>query len=165
MRASWDCSWSLVTSWRDSRSGCGPKSRQSEPRPGRDRWHISISRLSRLKVIHTVLNPADDLSPSLLLSSSTVVCLCVFWITQPLLCHFLYTFYAIFRLNLCLGEGLNVAVGIYSTAVSARKPSACRLYRETNEPVHSKTRTFHTQTGSLLLPSEIKKAQVAAVSL
>ncbi|XP_036938201.1 X-ray repair cross-complementing protein 6 [Acanthopagrus latus] len=63
------------------------------------------------------------------------------------------------RLNLCLGEGLNVAVGIYSTAVSARKPSACRLYRETNEPVHSKTRTFHTQTGSLLLPSEIKKAQ------
>uniref|UniRef100_A0A671TZJ6 DNA helicase n=1 Tax=Sparus aurata TaxID=8175 RepID=A0A671TZJ6_SPAAU len=63
------------------------------------------------------------------------------------------------RLNLCLGEGINVAVGIYSTAVLARKPSASRLYRETNEPVHSKTRTFHTQTGSLLLPSEIKKAQ------
>lgn len=122
----------------------------------------------RLKVIHTVLNPADDLSPNLLLSSSTVVCLCVFSITQPLLSHILYTippFSAIFRLNLCLGEGINVAVGIYSTAVLARKPSASRLYRETNEPVHSKTRTFHTQTGSLLLPSEIKKAQVAAVSL
>ncbi|XP_026170768.1 X-ray repair cross-complementing protein 5-like [Mastacembelus armatus] len=67
---------------------------------------------------------------------------------------------AMARLNLCLGEGINVAVGIYATAVSARKPGAIKLYRETNEQVHSKTRTFHTQTGSLLLPSEIKKAQV-----
>ncbi|XP_018540942.1 X-ray repair cross-complementing protein 6 isoform X1 [Lates calcarifer] len=64
------------------------------------------------------------------------------------------------RLNLCLGKGINVAVGMYATAVMTRKPSAIRLYRETNEPVRSKTRTFHTQTGSLLLPSEIKKAQV-----
>ncbi|XP_061564153.1 X-ray repair cross-complementing protein 6 [Cololabis saira] len=67
---------------------------------------------------------------------------------------------ALARLSLCLGEGLNVAVGIYAPAVSARKPPPVRLYRETNEPVRSKTRTFHTQTGSLLLPSEIKKAQV-----
>ncbi|XP_008304591.1 X-ray repair cross-complementing protein 6 [Stegastes partitus] len=67
---------------------------------------------------------------------------------------------AMARLNLCLGEGLNLAVGIYATAVTARKPGAIKLYRETNEPVRSKTRTFHTQTGSLLLPSEIKKAQV-----
>uniref|UniRef100_A0A7N9AU72 DNA helicase n=1 Tax=Mastacembelus armatus TaxID=205130 RepID=A0A7N9AU72_9TELE len=67
---------------------------------------------------------------------------------------------AMARLNLCLGEGINVAVGIYATAVSARKPGAIKLYRETNEQVRSKTRTFHTQTGSLLLPSEIKKAQV-----
>ncbi|KAF1374173.1 hypothetical protein PFLUV_G00246800 [Perca fluviatilis] len=67
---------------------------------------------------------------------------------------------AMARLNLCLGEGINVAVGIYATAVSARKQAPVRLYRETNEPVRSKTRTFHTQTGSLLLPSEIKKAQV-----
>uniref|UniRef100_A0A8C4HKH4 DNA helicase n=1 Tax=Dicentrarchus labrax TaxID=13489 RepID=A0A8C4HKH4_DICLA len=66
---------------------------------------------------------------------------------------------AMARLNLCLGEGINVAVGIYATAVTARKPAAIRLYRETNEPVRSKTRTFHMQTGSLLLPSEIKKAQ------
>uniref|UniRef100_A0A3Q3E8T1 DNA helicase n=1 Tax=Labrus bergylta TaxID=56723 RepID=A0A3Q3E8T1_9LABR len=65
---------------------------------------------------------------------------------------------AMARLNLCLGEGINVAVGIYATAVTARKPAPIRLYRETNEPVRSKTRIFHTQTGSLLLPSEIKKA-------
>lgn len=69
---------------------------------------------------------------------------------------------AVFRLNLCLGEGINVAVGIY--AVAARKPGSIKLYRETNEPVRSKTRTFHTQTGSLLLPSEIKKAQVMKIS-
>eukprot|EP00064_Thunnus_orientalis_P010060 superscaffoldBa00001331_g10086 len=67
---------------------------------------------------------------------------------------------AIARLNLCLGEGINIAVGMYATAVTARKPPPIRLYRESNEPVRSKTRTFHTQTGSLLLPSEIKKAQV-----
>lgn len=64
------------------------------------------------------------------------------------------------RLNLCLGEGVNVAVGLYSIAVTARKPPPIKLYRETNEPVRSKTRVFHTQTGSLLLPSELKKAQV-----
>ncbi|KAM4623273.1 X-ray repair cross-complementing protein 6 [Polymixia lowei] len=67
---------------------------------------------------------------------------------------------AMARLSLRLGEGVNVAVGVYSNAITARKPSAVRLYRETNEPIRSKTRTFHTQTGSLLLPSEIKKAQV-----
>uniref|UniRef100_A0A8C5GY60 DNA helicase n=1 Tax=Gouania willdenowi TaxID=441366 RepID=A0A8C5GY60_GOUWI len=64
------------------------------------------------------------------------------------------------RINLCLGDGLNVAVGLYATAVTARKPPPVKLYRESNEAVRSKTRTFHTQTGSLLLPSEIKKAQV-----
>ncbi|CAG04519.1 unnamed protein product, partial [Tetraodon nigroviridis] len=67
---------------------------------------------------------------------------------------------ALSRLNLCLGEGVNVAVGIYTVAVPARVPAAIKLYRETNKQVQSKTRTFHTQTGSLLLPSEVKKAQV-----
>uniref|UniRef100_A0A3B3BQF5 X-ray repair complementing defective repair in Chinese hamster cells 6 n=1 Tax=Oryzias melastigma TaxID=30732 RepID=A0A3B3BQF5_ORYME len=67
---------------------------------------------------------------------------------------------AMARLSLSLGEGVNVAVGLYATAVSARKQAPIRLYRETNEAVRSKTRTFHTETGSLLLPSDIKKAQV-----
>lgn len=35
-----------------------------------------------------------------------------------------------------------------------------KLYRETNEPVRTKTRTFNQETGSLLLPSDTKKAQV-----
>lgn len=74
--------------------------------------------------------------------------------------HHVSTLPTFFRLNLCLGEGVNVAVGLYAVAVSARVPGSIKLYRETNKPVHSKTRTFHTQTGSLLLPSEMKKAQV-----
>ena len=34
-----------------------------------------------------------------------------------------------------------------------------RLYRETNEPVKTKTRTFNVNTGSLLLPSDTKRSQ------
>ncbi|XP_013884155.1 X-ray repair cross-complementing protein 5 [Austrofundulus limnaeus] len=64
------------------------------------------------------------------------------------------------RLSLCLGEGLNIAVGLYEAAQKGWKPDPIGLYRETNEPVRRKNRFFHTQTGSLLLPSEIKKAQV-----
>uniref|UniRef100_A0A4W5R808 DNA helicase n=1 Tax=Hucho hucho TaxID=62062 RepID=A0A4W5R808_9TELE len=66
------------------------------------------------------------------------------------------------RLNLCLGEGMNVAVGVYITARQAKKPNAKKLYRDNNEPVHTKTRLYHTQTGSLLLPSDTKRAQVYA---
>ncbi|KAG7275496.1 hypothetical protein CRUP_032539 [Coryphaenoides rupestris] len=35
-------------------------------------------------------------------------------------------------LSLCLAEGVSLAVGVYSTAVAARKPPAVRLYRENN---------------------------------
>uniref|UniRef100_A0A8C7UMY0 DNA helicase n=2 Tax=Oncorhynchus mykiss TaxID=8022 RepID=A0A8C7UMY0_ONCMY len=66
------------------------------------------------------------------------------------------------RLNLCLGEGMNVAVGVYITALQARKPNAIKLYRDNNEPVRTKTRLYHTQTGSLLLPSDTKRVQVYA---
>ncbi|XP_067830718.1 X-ray repair cross-complementing protein 6 isoform X2 [Heptranchias perlo] len=67
---------------------------------------------------------------------------------------------ALARLNLKLGEGLEVSVGVYNLIRSATRPSAVRLYRETNEPVKSKTRWFNGETGSLLLPSDTKKAQV-----
>ncbi|XP_023849095.1 X-ray repair cross-complementing protein 5 [Salvelinus sp. IW2-2015] len=66
------------------------------------------------------------------------------------------------RLNLCLGEGMNVAVGVYITVRQTKKPNADKLYRDNNEPVHTKTRLYHTQTGSLLLPSDTKRAQVYA---
>ncbi|XP_078060044.1 X-ray repair cross-complementing protein 5-like [Mustelus asterias] len=64
------------------------------------------------------------------------------------------------RLNLKLGEGVELSVGVYNLVRSARKPSAVRLYRESNEPVKTKTRWFNGETGSLLLPSDTKKAQV-----
>ncbi|KAK6301763.1 hypothetical protein J4Q44_G00278160 [Coregonus suidteri] len=53
-------------------------------------------------------------------------------------------------------------VGVYITARQARKPNAIKLYRDNNEPVLTKTRLYHTQTGSLLLPSDTKRAQVYA---
>ncbi|KAI1886705.1 hypothetical protein AGOR_G00198540 [Albula goreensis] len=64
------------------------------------------------------------------------------------------------RLTLSLGEGVNVAVGLYVLARTARKPSAIKLYRDTNEPIRTKTRLYHNNTGSLLLPSDTKRAQV-----
>ncbi|XP_060795804.1 X-ray repair cross-complementing protein 6 [Neoarius graeffei] len=64
------------------------------------------------------------------------------------------------RLTFSLGDDMKVAVGVYILVRTASKPSAVRLYRDTNEPMRTKTRLFHTQNGSLLLPSDIKKAQV-----
>ncbi|KAL2078079.1 hypothetical protein ACEWY4_025764 [Coilia grayii] len=64
------------------------------------------------------------------------------------------------RLMLSLGEGMKVAVGVYVLARTATKPPSVLLYRDNNEPVRTKTRLFHTQTGSLLLPSDTKRAQV-----
>ncbi|XP_072524254.1 X-ray repair cross-complementing protein 6 [Salminus brasiliensis] len=64
------------------------------------------------------------------------------------------------RLTFSLGDGMNMAVGVFVLARTATKPPAVRLYRETNEPVRTKTRLFHTQNGSLLLPSDTKRAQV-----
>ncbi|XP_051968616.1 X-ray repair cross-complementing protein 6 [Xyrauchen texanus] len=64
------------------------------------------------------------------------------------------------RLTFSLGEGVNVAVGVYVLARTATKPTAVRLSRDTNEPVRTKTRLFHTHNGSLLLPSDTKRAQV-----
>lgn len=65
-------------------------------------------------------------------------------------------------MTLSLGDDINVAVGVYVLARTATKPSAVRLYRDNNEPVRTKTRLFHTQNGSLLLPSDTKRAQVTA---
>ncbi|XP_064179869.1 X-ray repair cross-complementing protein 6 [Anguilla rostrata] len=64
------------------------------------------------------------------------------------------------RLNLWLGDGVKVAVGVYVLARSATKPPSVRLYRDSNEPVRTKTRLYHNNTGSLLLPSDTKRSQV-----
>ncbi|KAJ8363269.1 hypothetical protein SKAU_G00121000 [Synaphobranchus kaupii] len=64
------------------------------------------------------------------------------------------------RLNLSLGDGVKVAVGVYVLARTATKPPAIRLYRDSNEPVRTKTRLYDNNTGSLLLPSDTKRSQV-----
>nr|XP_015215008.1 PREDICTED: X-ray repair cross-complementing protein 6 [Lepisosteus oculatus] len=63
------------------------------------------------------------------------------------------------RIPLSLGEGVSLAVGVYVLARTATKPPAVRLYRDTNEPVRTKTRLYHAHTGSLLLPSDTKRSQ------
>ncbi|ETE68597.1 X-ray repair cross-complementing protein 6, partial [Ophiophagus hannah] len=42
----------------------------------------------------------------------------------------------------------------------AVKQPPVKLYRETNESLKTKTRTFNRETGSLLLPSDTKRAQI-----
>lgn len=78
----------------------------------------------------------------------------------------MYVLYQLFsfllRITFSLGDDMKVAVGVYVLVRTATKPPAVRLYRDTNEPVRTKTSLFHTQNGSLLLPSDIKKAQVTA---
>ncbi|XP_029446125.1 X-ray repair cross-complementing protein 6 isoform X3 [Rhinatrema bivittatum] len=67
---------------------------------------------------------------------------------------------ALCRLNLKLSKDLALTVGVFNLVQKAVKPAPVKLYRETNEPVKTKTRTFNRETGSLMLPSDTKRAQV-----
>ena len=67
---------------------------------------------------------------------------------------------ALSRLKLKLNKDIVISVGIYNLVQKALKPPPIKLYRETNEPVKTKTRTFNTSTGGLLLPSDTKRSQV-----
>lgn len=53
-----------------------------------------------------------------------------------------------------------LSVGVFNLVQKAYKQHPVKLYRETNEPVKTKTRIFNRETGSLLLPSDTKRAQV-----
>ncbi|XP_015716581.1 X-ray repair cross-complementing protein 6 isoform X1 [Coturnix japonica] len=63
------------------------------------------------------------------------------------------------RKYLYLNKDLSFSVGVYNLVQKAYKPYPVKLYRETNEPVKTKTRVFNGKTGSLLLPSDTKRAQ------
>ncbi|XP_049482384.1 X-ray repair cross-complementing protein 6 [Panthera uncia] len=63
-------------------------------------------------------------------------------------------------LKLKLSKDIALTVGIYNLVQKAYRPPPVRLYRETNEPVKTKTRTFNVNTGSLLLPSDTKRSQI-----
>lgn len=64
------------------------------------------------------------------------------------------------RLNLHLSNDVVLSVGVYNLVQKAHKPYPLKLYRETNEPLKTKTRMFSGKTGSLLLPNDTKRAQV-----
>ncbi|XP_044534044.1 X-ray repair cross-complementing protein 6 isoform X1 [Gracilinanus agilis] len=64
------------------------------------------------------------------------------------------------RLKFKLGKDVALTVSIFNLVQKAYKPLPIRLYRETNEQVKTKTRTFSVETGSLLLPSDTKRSQV-----
>ncbi|XP_073500317.1 X-ray repair cross-complementing protein 6 [Phyllobates terribilis] len=64
------------------------------------------------------------------------------------------------RIPLKLNDDLYLTVGVYNLVQKAMKPAPVRLYSDSNEPVKTKTRTFNRETGSLLLPSDTKKAQI-----
>lgn len=64
------------------------------------------------------------------------------------------------NLKLKLSKDVALTVGVYNLVRKAYRPPPVRLYRETNEPVKTKTRTFNVNTGSLLLPSDTKRSQV-----
>ncbi|KAM8931167.1 X-ray repair cross-complementing protein 6 isoform 2-T2 [Pelodytes ibericus] len=66
---------------------------------------------------------------------------------------------ALCRVNLKLGNDVCLSVGIFNMVQKAVKPYPVKLYRESNEPVKTKTRTFSRETGSLLLPSDTKRSQ------
>lgn len=67
---------------------------------------------------------------------------------------------ALSRLKFKLNKDTAFTVGIYNLVQKAVKPPPIKLYRETNEPVKTKTRTFNVNTGSLLLPSDTKRSQI-----
>ncbi|XP_053440777.1 X-ray repair cross-complementing protein 6 isoform X2 [Nycticebus coucang] len=64
------------------------------------------------------------------------------------------------RLKFKLSKDIALTLGVYNLVQKAVKPAPIRLYRETNEPVKNKTRTFNVNTGSLLLPSDTKRSQM-----
>ncbi|KAF7248523.1 X-ray repair cross-complementing protein 5 [Varanus komodoensis] len=67
---------------------------------------------------------------------------------------------ALARVNMYLGNDVFFTVGIFNLVQKAVKQAPVKLYRETNEPVKTKTRTFSRETGGLLLPSDTKRAQI-----
>ncbi|KAF6122657.1 X-ray repair cross complementing 6 [Phyllostomus discolor] len=67
---------------------------------------------------------------------------------------------ALVRLKFKLNKDTALSVGIYNIVQKAVRPSPIRLYRETNEPVKTKTRTFNVNTGGLLLPSDTKRSRI-----
>ncbi|XP_061181426.1 X-ray repair cross-complementing protein 5-like [Saccostrea echinata] len=66
---------------------------------------------------------------------------------------------ALRRIPLSLGPGLDLGVGVYTLVRPCYKPSAVKLYRNTNEELKTHSKTYLQETGEVLMPQDLKKAQ------
>ncbi|XP_035825176.1 X-ray repair cross-complementing protein 6 isoform X2 [Aplysia californica] len=63
------------------------------------------------------------------------------------------------RIPFSLGEGLNFSVGVYNLVRSCPKPYAVKLTKKENAELKSHTKTYLPDTGEVLMPQDLKKAQ------
>ncbi|GFO03782.1 ATP-dependent DNA helicase 2 subunit 1, partial [Plakobranchus ocellatus] len=66
---------------------------------------------------------------------------------------------ALRRIPFSLGESLSFSVGVYTLVRSCPKPSAVKLTKRENAELKSNSKVYHPDTGDLLMPQDLKKAQ------
>ncbi|VDI60204.1 X-ray repair cross-complementing protein 5-like [Mytilus galloprovincialis] len=66
---------------------------------------------------------------------------------------------ALRRIPFSLGKGLNLGVGVYTLVRSCPKPYGVKLSRNTNEELKTHTKSYLEDTGEVLMPQDLKKAQ------
>jgi len=63
------------------------------------------------------------------------------------------------RIFFNIGEGISFSVGVYNLVRSCSKPSAVKLTKKDNAELKSNTKTYLPDTGEVLMPQDMKKAQ------
>ncbi|KAK3104193.1 hypothetical protein FSP39_025165 [Pinctada imbricata] len=63
------------------------------------------------------------------------------------------------RIPLSLGPGMELGVGVYTLVRPCYKPSTVKLSRNTNEELKTHSKVYVQDTGEVLMPQDLKKAQ------
>ncbi|XP_059150749.1 X-ray repair cross-complementing protein 6-like [Physella acuta] len=63
------------------------------------------------------------------------------------------------RVSFSIGEGLHLSVGVYNLVRSCPKPYPVKLTKRENAELKSHTKTYLKDTGEVLMPQDLKKAQ------
>lgn len=66
---------------------------------------------------------------------------------------------ALRHISLTLADGLQMGVGVYNLVRPCQKPYPVKLDKRTNEELKSHTKTYLKDTGEVLMPQDLKKAQ------
>ncbi|KAK3779917.1 hypothetical protein RRG08_054170 [Elysia crispata] len=66
---------------------------------------------------------------------------------------------ALRRIPFSIAEGLSFSVGVYTLVRSCPKPSAIKLSKRENAELKSNTKVYLPDTGEILMPQDLKKAQ------